>query len=435
MKVPSFASFVKPLRILTVLLPVLSALAPAEAATEPAAKPKYRKSGSAYVPPSPVAKGRQAATPEYPVQARPTRPVPRKWTEPVAAPTAGRSTTAAKKPLTAGTEAPTGKLYKVRPGDTLWRIADRHGTSINAIRQANRLTGDQVATGQALLIPAHAAPAAAALPARMPVPVAGRPAKAGGSYTVRPGDTFMKVAREQGVSYDALVRANPKIQPERLQVGARLLLPGSAAAVPTVAAVPPPERPVSAPVEAAVPGRKHVVAAGESLGAIARKYGITTTRLAEANRLQDANRIVLGQTLQIPGGRPEAVQPKTVEAPPAPVAPVLVETPKPVVPQPEPAPVAAPAPPQPVLVEAPPAVVLPPEPALEPVAKLPVPPAGGYRGIVAYRLERGDDIHTVASLFNTSAEKIRELNKLPPDQALREGDEVVVPTVGAVSLN
>lgn len=434
MKVPSFASFVKPLRTLAVLLPVLTSVAPAEAATEPAAKPKYRKSGSAYVPPSPVAKGRQTATPEYPVQARPTRPVPQKWTEPVGVPTASRGSAAAKKPLTAGTEAPTGKLYKVRPGDTLWRIADRHGTSINAIRQANRLTGDQVATGQALLIPAHAAPAAAPVQARTSAPVASRPAKAAGSYTVRPGDTFMKVAREQGVSYDALVRANPKIQPERLQVGARLLLPGSAAAV---AAVTAPERPVSVPVEAAAPGRKHVVAAGESLGAIARKYGITTTRLVEANRLQDANRIVLGQTLQIPGGRPEAGKPKTEGGAPAPVEPALalVETPKPVVPQPEPAPAAAPAPPPPVLVETPPVVVLPPEPALEPAAKLPVPPAGGYRGIVAYRLERGDDIHTVASLFNTSAEKIRELNKLPPDQALREGDEVVVPTVGAVSLN
>ena len=91
--------------------------------------------------------------------------------------------------------------------------------------------------------------------------------------------------------------------------------------------------------------------------------------------------------------------------------------------QPEPAPSPSPAP------------ALAPAPAYEPLPKAAPPTSSNRRGIVAYRLERGDDINTVAALFNTTPEKIREMNKLPADRKLKEGEEVVVPSLGAVSLN
>lgn len=42
------------------------------------------------------------------------------------------------------------RMYVVRPGDTLAKIAKAHGTSIKALRIANRLTTDQLAVGKKL---------------------------------------------------------------------------------------------------------------------------------------------------------------------------------------------------------------------------------------------------------------------------------------------
>jgi spore germination protein YaaH len=57
------------------------------------------------------------------------------------------------------------------------------------------------------------------------------------------------------------------------------------------------------------------------------------------------------------------------------------------------------------------------------------------RGIVAYRMERGDTLDSVANMFSTTVANIRAMNQLPADKEMKEGDEVYVPTVGAVSVN
>ncbi|CAN5657145.1 hypothetical protein BH23GEM7_BH23GEM7_37300 [soil metagenome] len=46
--------------------------------------------------------------------------------------------------------------YKVRKGDSLLAIAQRHGTSVNALRQENQLRGDQIREGATLRIPTTA---------------------------------------------------------------------------------------------------------------------------------------------------------------------------------------------------------------------------------------------------------------------------------------
>jgi 5'-nucleotidase len=50
-------------------------------------------------------------------------------------------------------------------------------------------------------------------------------------------------------------------------------------------------------------GRSHVVARGETLWSIAARYygdGSQWKRIADANRMTDANRLYVGQTLTIP---------------------------------------------------------------------------------------------------------------------------------------
>jgi hypothetical protein len=47
------------------------------------------------------------------------------------------------------------KHYKVRPGDSLWGIAQRHATSVHELITANRLAGKHIKPGQTLIIPGH----------------------------------------------------------------------------------------------------------------------------------------------------------------------------------------------------------------------------------------------------------------------------------------
>lgn len=57
------------------------------------------------------------------------------------------------------------------------------------------------------------------------------------------------------------------------------------------------------------------------------------------------------------------------------------------------------------------------------------------RGIVSYRTLRGDTIESIASLFSTTDANIRAINKFSADRQVKEGEELYVPTVGAVSVN
>jgi LysM repeat protein len=47
--------------------------------------------------------------------------------------------------------------YVVQPGDTLFSLAQRFGTSVEAITAANGLADDSIRAGQELIIPASAA--------------------------------------------------------------------------------------------------------------------------------------------------------------------------------------------------------------------------------------------------------------------------------------
>ncbi|MCS7038651.1 MAG: peptidoglycan DD-metalloendopeptidase family protein [Caldilineales bacterium] len=67
--------------------------------------------------------------------------------------------------------------------------------------------------------------------------------------------------------------------------------------------------PGTAAAEAPGP-RVHIVVAGDTLSALAQRYGVTVEAIAAANRLADPNRIVVGQRLLIPTGE----NPRTTSA-------------------------------------------------------------------------------------------------------------------------
>ncbi len=47
----------------------------------------------------------------------------------------------------------------------------------------------------------------------------------GGEIIIKQGDTLSKLAREQGINLNDLLRANPGINPNKLQIGQKIKLP------------------------------------------------------------------------------------------------------------------------------------------------------------------------------------------------------------------
>ena len=67
-------------------------------------------------------------------------------------------------PPTSIPPAPAGTIYTVRWGDTLFAIATRFGVTVEAIKSANGLSSDTIRVGQQLIIPSAPAPSVPAPP-------------------------------------------------------------------------------------------------------------------------------------------------------------------------------------------------------------------------------------------------------------------------------
>jgi N-acetylmuramoyl-L-alanine amidase len=107
--------------------------------------------------------------------------------------------------------------YIVRPGDTLSEIAVRHGTTVQALVQANNLhNANVIRVGQLLQIPDTS----------VGLPGYTRGAADSEHYTVRAGDGLFKIARAYGVDPTALARANGIGVNTIIHVGAVLQIPG-----------------------------------------------------------------------------------------------------------------------------------------------------------------------------------------------------------------
>lgn len=95
--------------------------------------------------------------------------------------------------------------YVVKPGDSLWLIANRYHTTVDAIKALNNLTSDVIYVGQVLKIPTQTS-----------TPTF--------SYTVRSGDTLWLLARRFGTTVDEIKALN-NLTSDVLNVGQVLQIP------------------------------------------------------------------------------------------------------------------------------------------------------------------------------------------------------------------
>ena len=197
--------------------------------------------------------------------------------------------------------APAAKVYVVKKGDSLWKIAKAEGASQAEIAKANNLSKNSfLKAGQKLQIPqvAKATPtatvAAAAIPSSADALDATAAADTAEIYVVKSGDSLWKIAQNHRVSVSAIKHAN-NLAAGSLKVGQKLKMPA------VVASSTPAASGFREPGTYTENNQTvHYVESGESPVVIAKKYGVKADELMKVNNITDPKRVQYGQRLVIP---------------------------------------------------------------------------------------------------------------------------------------
>jgi g-D-glutamyl-meso-diaminopimelate peptidase len=148
--------------------------------------------------------------------------------------------------------------YIVRPGDTFFLIAQRFNVSLNELMRMNPMVDpNRLMPGQVLRIPTTGS-------------------VNGGTYIVRKGDTLSKIANRHQVTVNAILQLNPELE------SGEYIYPGQVLRIPQQAA------------------RSYVIQRGDTLYRIAQKFGLTVNEILRVNPGVDPNRLMVGQTINLP---------------------------------------------------------------------------------------------------------------------------------------
>lgn len=158
--------------------------------------------------------------------------------------------------------------YVVTSGDTLYSIARKFNTTVDAIKTLNNLTTNTLSVGQTLRIPGETEEDTTTEVDYI-------------NYTVKSGDSLYAIARNYGITVDQIKQFN-NLTTNNLSVGQILRIPIAVDQEITV-----------------TPYIEYTVKSGDNLYSIARTYGTTQQEIMNLNNLT-SNLLSIGQVLKIP---------------------------------------------------------------------------------------------------------------------------------------
>jgi len=201
--------------------------------------------------------------------------------------------------------------HEVKPKEFLGKIAEKYGTTVEEVKKANNLSGNNLRIGQKLKIPAtkniddsKVVAAAEEKPVQE-----NKSADAAGTHTVLRNETIFTIAKQYGITAYQIRKLND-LPDNAITIGQVLKVPGGIVTDVQVPKEKQAENTRTKEKEVQVPKEEsfiHTVATGENIFSIAKKYNLTAYQIRTANKLED-NTLKVDQKLVIP----KPPQPKSV---------------------------------------------------------------------------------------------------------------------------
>ncbi len=183
------------------------------------------------------------------------------------------------------------QYHTVRRGESLYSISRKYRTSVSKIKSINGLRSNVIYPGQKLKLYGSSGSSGSSS-----TPIQGQ-----STYTVKKGDTLSGIASRAGISLRKLKSLN-NMNSNTIYPGQKLIVTGNISSGSSKG---------SSTSSGTVSGETttHAVKSGETLGVIAKRYGVTVKDLLNANNLNKTT-IYVGQRLKIPAKK-SSVERKT----------------------------------------------------------------------------------------------------------------------------
>ncbi|MCM3240438.1 LysM peptidoglycan-binding domain-containing protein [Heyndrickxia oleronia] len=177
--------------------------------------------------------------------------------------------------------------YKVQKGDTLWKIANKYGTSVAKLKEWNQLKSDNILLNQSLIVSTSSSKPNQSQSVSKPTVSDQSQAK---TYVVKAGDTLSKIASLHNITLAQLQTWN--------NLNSYLIYPGDTLKVSqsTVSNPNSGSNSTSNASDVTPAAPTYTVKAGDTLGKISLELGMTIEELKKLNSLT-SDLIYVGQTL------------------------------------------------------------------------------------------------------------------------------------------
>ena len=175
--------------------------------------------------------------------------------------------------------------YTVKSGDTLSGIASQYNTTVNQIVSLNQLSNPNlIYVGQVLKLKNSQTTNSSSSSSSSTATTTA------GTYTVKAGDTLSAIASRYSTSSSTLASLNSLSNPNLIYVGQVLKVSSNASTSSSTS---------SSANSTVTTAASYTVKSGDTLSAIAAKYGTTYQALASTNSISNPNDIYVGQVIKV----------------------------------------------------------------------------------------------------------------------------------------